>query len=277
MGFSIEELVNGYRMVFDYHTHTTYSHGFNVPHGKGTVEENVQAAIARGLEEIAISDHGPGHVFYGIKRNKIDELRRDIEESQKRHPEIKIWMSCEANITDEAGDTDSEKSRNHLDISREEAKKFDFLLGGYHYGVMNCHAVDNWLLARKHYQEGGNNGLALETSAAYEKQRMINTEMYIKTLRENDLRILTHPGDKGPVDIREVAKVCAETDTWMEINTWHMHLTTEEINIAMQEDVKFVISSDAHTPNRVGSYLKGLERAFQAGLDPERVVNIKRK
>ena len=159
----------------------------------------------------------------------------------------------------------------------EEAKKFDFLVGGYHYGVMNCHAVDNWLLARKHYQEGGNNGLALETSEAYEKQRMINTEMYIKTLRENDLRILTHPGDKGPVDIREVAKVCAETDTWMEINTWHMHLTTEEISIAMQEDVKFVISSDAHTPNRVGSYLKGLERAFQAGLDPERIVNIKRK
>ena len=75
----IEELVNGYRMVFDYHTHTTYSHGVIVPHGKGTVEENVQAAIERGLEELAISDHGPGHVFYGIKRNRIDDLRHDID------------------------------------------------------------------------------------------------------------------------------------------------------------------------------------------------------
>ncbi|MBR2547872.1 MAG: PHP domain-containing protein [Eubacterium sp.] len=268
MEYNIEELVNGYRMVFDYHTHTTYSHGFITPHGKGTVEENVQAAIDRGLEEIAISDHGPGHVFYGIKRNKIDDLRRDIEESQKKHPEIKIWMSCEANIVE---------SGNNLDVSSEEAGKFDFLLGGYHYGVMNCHAVENWLLARRHYQEGGDNGLPIETSEAYEKQRMINTEMYIKTLRNNDLKILTHPGDKGPVDIREVAKVCAETDTWMEINTWHMHLTIEEIRIAMQEDVKFVISSDAHTPNRVGSYLKGLERALKAGLDPDRIVNIARK
>lgn len=268
MGYSIEELVNGYRMVFDYHTHTTYSHGFITPHGKGTVEENVQAAIERGLEEVAISDHGPGHIFYGIKRNKFDSLRHDIEESQKKHPEIKIWMSCETNLCE---------TENHLDVSPEEAKKFDFLIGGYHYGVLNCHAAENWILAKKHYQDGGNNGLPLETSAKYEKQREINTEMYIKALHENDLRILTHPGDKGPVDIHEVAKACAETDTWMEINTWHMHLTVEEIMIAMQEDVKFVISSDAHTPNRVGSYLKGLERALKAGVDPERIVNIARK
>ena len=268
MEYNIEELINGYRMVFDYHTHTTYSHGFITPHGKGTVEQNVQAAIARGLEEIAISDHGPGHLFYGIKRKNFDALRHDIDESQKLHPEIKIWMSCETNLTG---------TGNHLDVSPEEAKKFDFLVGGYHYGVMNCHAPENWVLAKWHYQDGGNNGLAVETSARYEKMREINTEMYVKALHENNLRILSHPGDKGPVDIREVAKACAETDTWMEINTWHMHLTVEEIMIAMQEDVKFVISSDAHTPDRVGSYLKGLERAFKAGLDPERIVNIKRK
>ncbi|MBR3146692.1 MAG: PHP domain-containing protein [Eubacterium sp.] len=266
--YDIEELINGYRMVFDYHTHTTYSHGFIKPHGKGTVEENVQAALNRGLKELAISDHGPGHIFYGIGRNRFADLRRDINEAQKRHPEIKLWMSCETNLTDKG---------NHLDVSHEEAGEFDFLIGGYHYGVMGCHAAENWILARKRYQDGGDNGLDTETSARYEKMREINTEMYVKALRENDLRILTHPGDKGPVDIREVAKVCAETDTWMEINTWHMHLTVEEIKIAMQEDVKFVISSDAHTPERVGSYLKGLERAFEAGLDPERIVNIERK
>lgn len=255
-------------MVFDYHTHTTYSHGFIKPHGKGTVEENVQAAIRCGLEEVAISDHGPGHIFYGIKRQNFDALRHDIEESQKLHPEIKIWMSCETNLTE---------SGKGLDVTDEDSKKLDFLIGGYHYGVMNCHAIRNWLLARKRFQEGGNNGLDMETSKAYEKQREINTEMYIRSLRQNNLRILTHPGDKGPVDMHEIAKVCAETDTWMEINTWHMHLTTEEIMIAMKEDVKFVISSDAHTPDRVGSYLKGLERALKAGLDPERIVNIEKK
>ena len=52
----------GYRMIWDIHTHTTYSHG------KGTIEENVNAALALGLEEIAITDHGPGHLTYGIDK-----------------------------------------------------------------------------------------------------------------------------------------------------------------------------------------------------------------
>ncbi|WDC83585.1 PHP domain-containing protein [Caloramator sp. mosi_1] len=45
------------KIIGDYHTHTIYSHG------KGTIEDNVKAAINKGLKEIVISDHGPGHMF----------------------------------------------------------------------------------------------------------------------------------------------------------------------------------------------------------------------
>ena len=46
----------------DYHTHTKHSHG------KGKVLDNVAQAELIGLDEIAISDHGPGHMFgIGIK------------------------------------------------------------------------------------------------------------------------------------------------------------------------------------------------------------------
>ena len=86
--------------------------------------------------------------------------------------------------------------------------------------------------------------------------------MTLKALYENDLKILTHPGDKGPFDIAVVAKACEETDTLMEISTWHAHLTVEEIKIAAKTDAKFVISSDAHTPNRVGSFAGGVKRAL---------------
>lgn len=54
----------------DLHTHTVHSHGL------GTVEENVIAAIKKGLKTIAISDHGPGHMAYGIK--DIDKYLEDI-------------------------------------------------------------------------------------------------------------------------------------------------------------------------------------------------------
>ena len=99
--------------------------------------------------------------------------------------------------------------------------------------------------------------------------------MTLKALYENDIKILTHPGDKGRFDIDDIAKACADTDTLMEISTWHDHLTVEEIKIAAKYDVKFVISSDAHTPDRVGSFHGGIERALEAGLDIERIVNIR--
>ncbi|MEI3518261.1 MAG: hypothetical protein V8R14_02025 [Clostridia bacterium] len=34
--------------------------------------------------------------------------------------------------------------------------------------------------------------------------------MVIRALRENDISILTHPGDKGPFDIKAIAEVCAD-------------------------------------------------------------------
>ena len=85
-----------YRMTFDYHTHTLYSPGIIKPHGKGTMEQNVQAAIAKGLEGIAISDHGPGHMFYGMKREKINEMQDEIFRLRK---EVEIGRaSCRERV-----------------------------------------------------------------------------------------------------------------------------------------------------------------------------------
>jgi putative hydrolase len=39
-------------------------------------------------------------------------------------------------------------------------------------------------------------------------------------------------------------------------------------------DVKFILTSDAHTPNRIGDFAAGLTLAVNAGLDVERIVNI---
>ena len=98
--------------------------------------------------------------------------------------------------------------------------------------------------------------------------------MTIKALYENDLKILTHPGDKGRFDIAAIAKACAETGTLMEISTCHAHLTTEEIKISAKTEAEFIVSSDAHTPDRVGSFMGGVDRALEAGLDVSRIVNI---
>ncbi|MDY2959239.1 MAG: PHP domain-containing protein [Hornefia sp.] len=248
-----------YRMTFDYHTHTLYSPGITrfTPHGKGTMEENVKAAISKGLDEIAISDHGPGHIFYGMKRRKIDEMRSEISRLRKKYPEIKIHFSVESNIL-------FRKKGNCLDLKAEDMGNFDFILAGYHLGTAKSNMIGNWC---------DNHRLTFPN----ERRRLLreNTFMTLKALRENDIKILTHPGDKGLFDIELIARTCAERGTWMEINNSHKHMSIEEIKIAMKEpEVKFVIGSDAHCPEWVGTFEKALKRAFEAGLTVDRIVNI---
>ena len=154
---------------------------------------------------------------------------------------------------------------NGLDIRPEEFEEFDFIIAGFHYGCFNCSSVKNWLWAHGF-------------KAGEESLRKSNTKMVTDALRKNDIAILTHPGDKGPFDIPEIARVCAETGTLIEINGRHGHLTTEEIKEAMKvEGLQFVISSDAHTPDAVGSFRTALQRALDAGLDVSRIVNIRLK
>ena len=62
-----------YKLLYDLHTHTTFSHG------KGSIEDNVKVAIEKGLKAIAITDHGPGHLTYGIKREAIPIMRKQID------------------------------------------------------------------------------------------------------------------------------------------------------------------------------------------------------
>ena len=248
-------IINGidpadYELLYDLHTHTTYSHG------KGSVEDNVRKAIEKGLEYIAISDHGPGHLFYGVNRNDLPNLKRDIEKMNVKFPKLQVKMSVEANTV---------RGGNGLDIREDEFDQFDFVIAGFHFGLFGCGSISNWL-----WSHGWKHG--------EEKLRKKNTEMVIHALRSNDIAILTHPGDKGPFDIRAIAEVCAETNTLMEINCRHDHLTRDEIAEAMEvEDVKFILSSDAHVPEAVGECEAGLVRALKAGLDPSRIVNVVKK
>lgn len=250
------KIYKGYRMTYDLHTHTVYSHG------KGTIRENVEAAVKRGLKKIAISDHGPGHLTYGMKRSAVPEMRAEIAALQKEFPDIDICLSVEANIINKG---------SCLDVTPQEFAEYDFVIGGYHYGVLNGYCAKNFICNKKN--KGDN---SRDLSEGMKKLRRKNTDMTVKAVYENHLKILTHPGDKGPFDILEIAKACADRGTLMEISTWHAHLTVEEIKTAALTDAGFIISSDAHHPSRVGDFEGGLDRAIEAGLDLSRIVNIER-
>ena len=251
---NVEEIKNKYKIRFDYHTHTIYSRVGPYFHGKGRIIDNARAAAKRGLAELAITDHGPSD-FYGLDPGKIPEMRRRIEEAKLIFPKLKIWLGVEADIVD---------TPNGLDVSPEEFADYDFVNAGYHY-VPNCHMIHNWLSFKLPWPE-----------RLKEKLRKQNTERIIRALKSNDIKILTHPGDKAYIDEHAVAKAGEETGTLVEINARHKHPDADDLKIYSQYDVSFVISSDAHRPKHVGRYAESLALAIFAGIDPARIVNVER-
>ena len=249
-------------MTFDLHTHTRLVRkGREITHAVSTMEEVVLSAREKGLEKIGISNHGPGHVLYGLPQESVASLKEERDRLQRLYPDIEILVGVEANIIDIDGG---------LDVRPEDFKEFDYILAGYHYGIFGKRPVDaallhakNWLWEKTGFPKGG----LMEN----------NTQRLVQAILKNKPLAVTHPGDKSPVDIEEVARACETTGTWMEINNFHKDLTVENLKKVAKYDVKFVIGSDAHKPERVGCFQEGLERLLKSGVDPERVVNLKRK
>ncbi|MCL2436732.1 MAG: PHP domain-containing protein [Clostridiales bacterium] len=240
-----------YKIKYDYHTHTTYSHG------KGTIAENVRVAFEKGLSGIAISDHGPGHLFYGVRLERIQEMRKEIDEQREIYKDMDIFLSVEANII-HAG--------TGLDVDEQAIGAYDFVIAGYHFGVKNGYCGENFFHNLSNIALSGKKNLLTK-----------NTDMAVKAIYENPIKILTHPGGKGIFDIVEIAKACADRGTLLEISAHHKQLTIEQIKQVSKIDVQFIVSSDAHVPGQVGSCEPAIRRAMEAGLDMDRIVNIERR
>ena len=255
MAQRLEELKKKYMLKFDYHTHTIYSRVGPYFHGKGRVIDNARAAAKRGLASLAITDHGPSD-FYGLNLKKIPQIRREIAAAMHAFPKLKIYLGVEADIVD---------TPNGLDVSPEDFALFDFVNAGYHY-VPKCHMIHNFVAFRAPWLK-----------KLKEKLRFQNTERIIKALKSNDIKILTHPGDKAFIDEHAVAKACEETGTMVEINARHKHPDVRDLQIYKNYDIDFVISSDAHRPKHVGRYAESLALALEAGIDPARIVNIEKR
>jgi len=242
-----------FRITADYHTHTQFSHG------KGSPEDNVVAARSLGLKRIAITDHGYGHVGYGIRQSDLPLMSEKIFQLRQRYPDIEILLGVEANILNPEGE---------LDIEDDDLKYIDILLAGYHFGSVPVpfgggiafHSVN--LLNRW--------GLFSDRALEW------NTQAACNAMERYPIRILTHPGAKGPIDVARIARKAAEKDVWLEINSSHGYLTTEQIRQAHKWGARFVIDSDAHRPSDVGRCEEGILRAIAAGLTEENVVNMER-
>lgn len=241
------------RIICDLHTHTTYSHGL------GSILDNVKQAHEKGLTAIGITDHGPGHLSYGIKLSDVKKMREDIAKAKELYPDMDIKLGVEANIINKNG---------NLDVSKEDQKLFDYIIAGYHYAYLGENVFQGLLIMIGSWLSSHHFPVSKKTIER-------NTDLVVEAIRNNDIKILTHPGDKMKVDISRVAKAAAEKGVLLEINDHHEHLTVDEIKIASAYDVKFILSSDAHKVSNVGNVEMAYERVKACNIDESRIVNLR--
>lgn len=240
------------KLTADYHTHTPYSHG------KNTVFENASAAKKAGLSQIGITDHGFNHLLFGLKRKKLNDLRREIDEAE-RLTGVKVLMGMESNLISIDGDTDMKES---------DLQYFDLYLAGIHEVLRYKSFSDFYTIMVKNY-------------TAYKlgkkpSQKVIDltTKAYVEAVKNNPIDILTHVNYKCCCDLKEVAKVCADYGTYIEINTKKRHISPEELDMMASCGVRFVIDSDAHSADRVGDTAIAEELLKDCNLPLTQIDNI---
>ena len=235
------------QILADYHTHTKYSHG------KGTIEENVLEAISKGIKTIGISDHGYKHLTYGIKLNDIYKMREEIDKLNDKYSNIKVLLGMECNILD---------NRGNIDINDKIIENCDYIMAGYHFASTPT-SLKSMLNHCNNYM------------IKNDKSKEYNTESIINAMKNNNIFIITHPGDKGDVYIEEIAKVAKDTDTRLEINSSHGFLNTNQLAKIKNIGNKFIVGSDAHIPQNVGNFDLAMKIIKESNLDLSLVENIK--
>lgn len=228
---------------YDLHIHTNYSHG------KGTPEEIVLAAISRGLTRISISEHAPGHVFYGVKYPRMKELRKEIDRLNSVYArDIEVLMGIECNLTGYG-----------LCDMPEDSSIFDVKILAFHKGII---PRDGFAFARtlESLKIGGSS-----------PERTANA--LLQAADRYKIDIFSHPSLYVKSHIPTLAKGAAQLGVKLEINGARVTMTAEELRQAVAAGAQLIIGSDAHSPERVGDDSLALKAAEEAGV-LQQVVNL---
>lgn len=239
-------------LTADYHTHTTYSHG------KGSILDNALVAKEKGLKELGIADHGFGHPAFGLTKKKLPLMRKECDEASLITG-VKVKLGIESNILGTDGTVDlKEKYYDYFDTFLAGIHKFVL----YKFGTMFSLFFPNYFNSLFNVKNVPNS------------LRERNTKTIINVIKRNPVDVITHLNFCSFANAGEVAKACADYGTYLELNSKKIHLTEKEIEQVLKTDVRFVINSDAHSPNRVGEISLVENNILANGFPLDRIDNI---
>jgi len=219
----------------DLHVHSRWSDGAS------SLEEMVQAAVERGYDYVAVSDHTESlAIANGKNWEGFQEQRREIAQLQARFPQIRILQGAEVEI----------KADGSLDFPGEMLAQLDIVIASIHSGLRQEEAQI--------------------TARVIKAMR----NPHVDILGHPSGRILGQR-EASAVNLDQVIQVAAESGTILEINSIPDRLDLDDVYVrqALRKGVKLAINSDAHSTSGLDAIRYGIATARRGWARAEDIVN----
>ncbi len=224
----------------DLQMHTLWSDG------TASVAEMAQAAVARGYEYIAITDHAKGlKIAGGIDESQLDKQAEEVAQVNAvmvsgSKPPFRVLRSIELNLSPSGAG----------DMEPTALAKLDLVLGCFHSAL---------------------------------RKTEDQTERYLAALRNPDLQTLGHP--RGRIynfrlglsaDWRRIFDLAAELDKAVEIDSYpdRQDLSGDLVKLAAKAGCRISLGTDSHGPSQLRFMEFGLASAILAGMRRDRILNF---
>ncbi|WP_250464654.1 DNA polymerase/3'-5' exonuclease PolX [Microbulbifer litoralis] len=217
------------------HTHTRSTDGHD------SMEKMAEAAIGRGYEYLAITDHSRRlTVANGLDAKRLRKQLQAIDKYNDEQDDIRLLKSIEVDILEDG----------KLDLPDSVLKELDFVLCAVH------HKFD---LSRKKQTE-----------------RMVRAldNRYCHILAHPSGRLINER-EAYEFDLEKILQEAADRDCAIELNAQpdRLDLTDESCKMAKELGVKISIASDAHSVTDLDYMRFGIDQARRGWLEKGDVIN----
>lgn len=219
----------------DLHCHTTASDG------TASIEQMAEAAIARGYEFLAITDHSKSQaIARGLTVERLLKHIEEIHKVGKRLKGITLLAGCEVDIL----------ADGRMDYDDDILAQLDIVIGSPHVALTQD-----------------------ETKATDRILRAIDNQ-YVNVIGHPTGRLIDRRAGL-PLNFEKVLKAAADSGTAMEINASYPRLDLNDVHsrAAINAGVLLSINTDAHSTDEFDQMTYGVSVARRAWAVKGNVIN----
>ena len=219
----------------DLHSHTTASDG------AATIEQMAEAALARGYEYLAITDHSKSQVIAnGLTAERLLKHAAAIRKVGDRLKGITLLAGCEVDIL----------ADGRLDFEDAVLAELDIVVASPHIALKQ------------------------ESDKATDRILRAIENRYVTVIGHPTGRLINRRAGL-PLQFDRVFAAAAQTGTALEINAGYTRLDLNDIHAraALAAGVWLAIDTDAHSTEGLAEIGWGIDVARRAGATADRVLN----